>query len=126
MPSSIEGWGIVVVEANACATPAIAYDVPGLRDCIVNSSTGFVVDDDASFANRLTELLTGRELLASMSQNAYEWATRFSWAATAEHTLEKIRRAQPWRAVFEPGIDDTLQLRVSVPDTGERAVHAIL
>lgn len=109
MPSSIEGWGIVVIEANACATPAIAYNVAGLRDCIVNNKTGFVVEDDASFADRLIELLTQPELLATMSQNAHDWATHFSWAATAEHTLEKIRRAQPWHAVFEPdGLDSGL------------------
>lgn len=33
-----EGWGLVVTEANIAGTPAVGYDVPGLRDSI---SAGF-------------------------------------------------------------------------------------
>jgi glycosyltransferase involved in cell wall biosynthesis len=29
-----EGWGLVVIEANARGTPVIGYDVPGLRDAL--------------------------------------------------------------------------------------------
>ena len=29
-----EGWGQTVIEAAACGTPTVAYDVPGLRDSI--------------------------------------------------------------------------------------------
>ena len=34
--SEMEGWGITAIEGNACGTPAIAYDVPGLREAIVH------------------------------------------------------------------------------------------
>lgn len=43
VPSIREGWGLVVTEANACGTPAVAYDVPGLRDAIKNMETGILV-----------------------------------------------------------------------------------
>jgi len=43
MTSVREGWGLVVTEANACGTPAVVYDVPGLRDSVRNESTGLVV-----------------------------------------------------------------------------------
>jgi len=42
--SSREGWGLTVTEANACGTPAIAYNVPGLRDSVVNGTTGLLVE----------------------------------------------------------------------------------
>ncbi len=29
-----EGWGIIVIEANALGTPALGYNVPGLRDAL--------------------------------------------------------------------------------------------
>jgi glycosyltransferase involved in cell wall biosynthesis/SAM-dependent methyltransferase len=29
-----EGWGLIVIEANAMGTPVIGYDVPGLRDAL--------------------------------------------------------------------------------------------
>ena len=38
-----EGWGLVVTEANSQCTPAIVYDVDGLRDSVQNGKTGVVV-----------------------------------------------------------------------------------
>lgn len=103
MPSSIEGWGIVVVEANACATPAVAFDVRGLRDCIRSGETGMLVESDDEFAEALTRLLADSDLRNRMSSAAFAWSKNFSWAKTAERTLETIRLMHPWRAVFEPG-----------------------
>jgi glycosyltransferase involved in cell wall biosynthesis len=34
VPSVREGWGLVVTVANAMGTPAVAYNVPGLRDSV--------------------------------------------------------------------------------------------
>jgi glycosyltransferase involved in cell wall biosynthesis len=43
-----EGWGITIIEANACGTPCIAYDVPGLRDSIVDGKTGILIKEDGN------------------------------------------------------------------------------
>lgn len=102
MPSSVEGWGIVVIEANACATPAVAYRVNGLRDCIKDGLTGFLATDDDEFTLRLLQLLTDSDLRNKMSVAADDWAEQFSWSVTAQKTLSEIRRLQPWQAVFEP------------------------
>ncbi len=45
-PALHEGWGIVVMEAAAHATPTLGFDVPGVRDAIVPDVTGVVVDDE--------------------------------------------------------------------------------
>jgi len=42
MTSVREGWGLAVTEAAVMGTPAVAYDVPGLRDSVA-ASGGFVV-----------------------------------------------------------------------------------
>lgn len=34
VPSSREGWGMIVPEANSVGTPVIGYNVPGLRDSL--------------------------------------------------------------------------------------------
>lgn len=39
-----EGWGLVITEAASQGTPAVAYDVPGLRDSVVNGVTGSLTD----------------------------------------------------------------------------------
>src|SRR5919107_3651321 len=43
VPAVREGWGLVVTEANAMGTPAIGYDVPGLRDSIRHGETGITI-----------------------------------------------------------------------------------
>lgn len=54
-----EGWGLVVTEANSQGTPAIGYNVDGLRDSIVNSKTGIVCDTyPAALAKGIINLLT--------------------------------------------------------------------
>ena len=35
-----EGWGLSVIEANACGCPVVANDTPGLRDSVVDGETG--------------------------------------------------------------------------------------
>jgi glycosyltransferase involved in cell wall biosynthesis len=104
MPSSIEGWGIVVVEANACGTPAVAFDVSGLRDCIVHGKTGLLAQDVPEFTRYLMEVLSNESLRTDLSCEAFAWAREFSWNAAATRTLALIRQLQPWRAVFEPDI----------------------
>ena len=42
MPSLREGWATSVLEANACGTPAVGTDVPGVRGTIVDGVTGFL------------------------------------------------------------------------------------
>ncbi|HKU68485.1 MAG TPA: glycosyltransferase [Candidatus Baltobacteraceae bacterium] len=121
MPSSIEGWGIVVIEANACATPAVGYSVGGLRDCVLDGKTGLLADDDAGFREKLLRLLTDAPMLAAMSEAAYQWSNRFSWASSAQSTLEQIRKAQPWHAVFEPDTTDARTWRFVKTHTGERS-----
>ncbi len=45
MTSVHEGWGLVVTEAARHWTPAVAYNVPGLRDSIIEGSTGKLVPE---------------------------------------------------------------------------------
>lgn len=80
-PSMKEGWGVAVLEANACGTPAIAYDVPGLRDSIRDGKTGLLVPDGNIVAlnDAIVKVLSNSEFRGKLSQNALKWASSFSW-----------------------------------------------
>ncbi len=52
-----EGWGLTVTEAASAGTPAIAYDVPGLRDSVAASGGYLVRPSPSALARRVTELL---------------------------------------------------------------------
>jgi glycosyltransferase involved in cell wall biosynthesis len=91
-PSSKEGWGVTVIEANACGTPVIASDVQGLRDAVVDGKTGFLVPfgDVDGFARRMLEVLSNKELRKSLSDEAVAHARRFNWDDSADAVLRII------------------------------------
>jgi glycosyltransferase involved in cell wall biosynthesis len=84
-PSSMEGWGVTNIEANACGTPVIGSDVPGIRDSISPGKSGVLVPygDVAAFAVEIRSLIENELLRVEMSRTACEWASRFSWDASA-------------------------------------------
>jgi glycosyltransferase involved in cell wall biosynthesis len=85
VPGVREGWGLVVTEANAMGTPAVAYDIPGLRDSILNHETGVLVqkDDPIGMAIDAGMLLADKKKLVQYSKKAVEYARGFSWDTTA-------------------------------------------
>jgi glycosyltransferase involved in cell wall biosynthesis len=88
-PSPKEGWGLTVVEANACGLPVVASDRPGLRDSVRDGETGFLVPygDDAAFAEKALTILEDRELWGRMSAAALERVKELTWERCARETL---------------------------------------
>ncbi len=86
MPSVREGYGIVAIEANACGTSAVGWDVPGLRDSILDGKTGILVpfDDTYKLAEQVVALITDGTLRSRMAASAVEWARAHSWKKAAE------------------------------------------
>jgi glycosyltransferase involved in cell wall biosynthesis len=90
-----EGWGLSVVEANACGTPVVASDSPGLRESVVDGRTGFLVPhgDVPALARRIDQLLSDEALYARMRAAAVEWGQGFTWERGAKETLALMERA---------------------------------
>jgi glycosyltransferase involved in cell wall biosynthesis len=90
-----EGWGLTVVEANACGVPVVGSDVPGLRDSIQDGVTGFLVPygDADAFAKRTVDLLTDPALHARMSAAGEAWARSLTWERTADEMERVFLRA---------------------------------
>ena len=91
-PSLNEGWGLCVIEANACGTPAIAFDVPGLSEAIQNPHTGFLVHTAQDLQDTTVRLLRDDSLRQGLSEAAIEWAGEFNWEKTAQATLSVLER----------------------------------
>lgn len=92
-PSLMEGWGITTIEANACGTPVIASDVPGLRDSVKFPSAGYLVPygDVKAFARKIQYVLNHEDQRRQMSDNAGIWARNFDWQTSAVSFLEVIQ-----------------------------------
>lgn len=94
VPGVHEGWGLAVTESNAMGTPAIAYDVPGLRDSVRDGETGILVkgNSPSSLAQASISLLKDKKLLSKYSTNALAFSKQFSWDNTANE-FDKIIKA---------------------------------
>jgi glycosyltransferase involved in cell wall biosynthesis len=84
VPAVREGWGLIVTEANAMGTPAIGYDVPGIRDSIRHRQTGITIMEKtpAAMAQHTISLLRDSDRLFKYSRNALEFSRQFSWNNT--------------------------------------------
>jgi len=86
-----EGWGLTVVEANACGVPVVASDRPGLRDSVLHERTGYLVPygDVGAFARRAVEILGNPDLWRRFSAAGMEWARSLTWDRCADE-MEKL------------------------------------
>lgn len=91
-----EGWGLIVTEANAVGTPAVGYDVPGLRDSIKPGQGVLVRSGDArALGVAMAELLADRARLAEMSARARADASQYSWNRTYAEFVQALRDLKP-------------------------------
>ncbi len=94
LPSEKEGWGLTVIEANACGTPVVASDSDGLRDSVRHGETGLLVPhgDVDELAASMEEVASDRLLRESMGAEGIRWAERFDWDDTADRMMELMER----------------------------------
>ncbi|MBV8117479.1 MAG: glycosyltransferase [Candidatus Eremiobacteraeota bacterium] len=91
--SEMEGWGITAIEGNACGTPAVAYDVPGLREAIVHDESGLIVPEGCDVADAIVAVLKDDVLRRRLERGAIARAAAFSWDEAARLMLKEIMRA---------------------------------
>jgi len=91
-PSPKEGWGVSVIEANACGTPVIAADAPGLRDSVLNEHTGwlFPYGNIQALAEKIIAMIKQPEIRREFSFQARVWAEKFDWEISTQKTLHRI------------------------------------
>ena len=75
-----EGWGLIVTEAASQGTPAVVYDVDGLRDSVRHEQTGLVVPPEPqSLAGGITRLLADRELYRKVRNAGWQWSKQLTF-----------------------------------------------
>lgn len=107
LPSYCEGMPMSLLEAMANGLPAVTTDIKGIRECIQDGSSGFLITpgDIDTLSERLEALILDQELRERMGNSARETATAtFSPDLIAERLLSVYQRLSeiPARAEKKP------------------------
>ncbi len=83
---SVEGFGLVYLEAAAHGLPVVAHDVGGVSEAVIDGVTGLLVPPDrpAQLAAAFERLIHDPELCLRLGSAGREWARRNCWKDSAE------------------------------------------
>ena len=80
LPSYLDSWGMVVIEAMACGLPVIITENTGAKTA-VDVKSGFVipVDDRISIEEKILFFYHNRPEIERRGRKAHEQAQKYTW-----------------------------------------------
>jgi len=92
-PSVYEGFGLPVLEAQACGTPVLTSNVSSLPEAAGDGALTVDPYDVEALAAGLHRLLADEPLRLQLRERGLAHARQFSWPRTAQETARVYRRA---------------------------------
>ncbi len=89
VPSEREGWGLIVIEANAMGTPAVGYNTVGLRESILDGKTGYLAKRN-DVNDLFVQMTKVRKTYPSIAAKALEYSRKFTWERMAREMEKNI------------------------------------
>lgn len=88
-----EGWGLTVTEANSQGTPAIAYNVDGLRDSVIDNETGSLVPSGnyQAMAKEIINLISKKKQYEDLRLKAWRWSHDFTFENSYQDFITIIK-----------------------------------
>lgn len=89
----MEGFGIVLLEANRAGVPAIASDLEGIKDVIEDGVNGYKIPQNESdlFARKIDYVL--EKELAELSKKSKEYVQKhYSWDTVVDQYISFLKR----------------------------------
>ena len=92
---TMEGFGLVAIEAASCKLPVIASKLEGLKDAIKDGQNGFLVESGNTMAwiEKINELLNDDNFRKEFGEKARQFVIEnYSWEKIAKKYLEEIEK----------------------------------
>lgn len=91
--SEKEGWGFAAIEPQAYGCPVVGYDVPGVRDSVLNDSTGILVENgnQSALSKALLKLASSELLYSTFSESAINWSRNLSWESSFQDFVKAFQ-----------------------------------
>lgn len=93
-PSFYEGFGLPVLEAQACDCPVLASTAASLPEVCQDSALYCDPNDIDDIGAKMAQLIDSPELARSLTEKGRFNITRYSWKASAQNLLEALREFQ--------------------------------
>ncbi len=76
-----EGWGLTITEAASQGTPAVVYDVDGLRDSVRNNWSGCIVSNSQiqELTEKIEKLLRDTKFYNKLRKNGWQWSKQINF-----------------------------------------------
>lgn len=90
LPSLWEGFGIPVIEAQACGVPTIVSNVSSLPEVVGDSAILIDPESPKSIATAIEKILSNEKTRADLINKGFKNIKRFSWQKCAQETLKAL------------------------------------
>ncbi len=102
---SVEGFGLVYLEAAAHGLPIIAHRIGGVAEAVSHGENGILVEPDnpEELTQAFSQLIQNRELREKMGRNGKKWARRNTWLQSAELLFNR------WDITIDPSLEESEQ-----------------
>lgn len=93
VPGDMEGFGIVLLEANLAGTATVASDLEGIRDVVCNGENGYRVPPKKPelFAEEIDNILTQDSYELGKRARSYVEA-KFNWKSVVQQYVDYLNR----------------------------------
>lgn len=96
LPSIREGFGLVIVEANACRLPVISimHDMSAVRELVKDGVNGFLVTDISSreIAEAIIKLVRDDALRERLAENGFAMAKQYGWSDISSRMIDTYKK----------------------------------
>lgn len=92
MPSLVEEFGLVYVEALAVGLPVIAANIKIAREILGNSAIFFEPRNSEDLANKILELLSNKKLYRKLKRKGLKRVKQFTWEKAARLYYELYKK----------------------------------
>ncbi|EDY82291.1 glycosyl transferase, group 1 family protein [Verrucomicrobiia bacterium DG1235] len=99
---SVEGFGLVYLEAAAHGLPIVAHRIGGVAEAVSHGENGILVEpgNQTELTAAFGQLIQDRDLREKMGRNGKKWARRNTWLQSADLLFNR------WDITIDPSLDE--------------------